>query len=171
LQDAYDQCNGGQQSPTFKSLLTMLEAVVEGFDNLFLVMDALDECPKNFGQRKKLLGVIKCINLWKTDCIHLMATSRREDDIAAYFEKTMGLEPATEICVKGKHVQKDIRKFLSLQLEDISFSDWSTDLKKEVETSLACRADGMYGLFMALTAGSVLTPVSGFDSLHYSWMH
>lgn len=61
LQKIYDQCNFGQQAPTFDNLVVILEAVVPGFNDLYLVID-LDECPKNDGEREKLLGVIESVN-------------------------------------------------------------------------------------------------------------
>lgn len=145
VQKAYDQANYGQQSPTYDSQLTMLKEAVAGFDHLYLVIDALDECPKNDGEREKLLGVIESIHGWKTKCIHIMATSRNETDIASHFErmkKETGL--ITEIGLRNTHVEEDIKKYLRLRLEHKSFSKWKPKLKLEVKSSLAAKADGMY---------------------------
>lgn len=145
VQKAYDQANYGQQSPTQDSQLTMLKETVAGFDHLYLVIDALDECPKNDGEREKLLGVIEAIHGWKTKCVHIMATSRNETDIATHFEgmkKETGF--ITEICLQNTHVEEDIKNYVRLRLKHKSFSKWKPKLKIEVESSLAAKADGMY---------------------------
>jgi hypothetical protein len=58
LLKAYKQSNHGQQLPSTESFLKMLHAVVEGFENVCLVIDALDECSRDNGERSKLLDIL-----------------------------------------------------------------------------------------------------------------
>src|SRR5277367_6572381 len=43
------------QRPDMKTLVNTLAATICGFSDVFLVIDALDECPFESGERKKLL--------------------------------------------------------------------------------------------------------------------
>lgn len=145
IQKSYDQNNYGQQTPTHDGQLAMLKEAVSGFDHLYLVIDALDECPNKEGEREKLLKVIESIHGWNSTSVHIMATSRKESDIADHFRGVNRINgPITEICAQNKDVQEDIKKYLRLRLEHKSFSRWKPGLKNEVRVSLAARADGMY---------------------------
>jgi hypothetical protein len=85
LQKVYEQSNHGQQLPTTEGLLKMLRAVLEGFDDVYLAIDALDECPKDNDERSKLLDIIHRINSWESAPIHVIVTSRSEVDIQQAF--------------------------------------------------------------------------------------
>jgi len=63
----------------------MLKDVVVGFEHVYLITDALDECPKLSGERGKLLDTLREIYGWKMGCMHILATSRREVDIQGFF--------------------------------------------------------------------------------------
>lgn len=77
LKDAYAQFNRGQQQPTYDKSISMLEAVIKGFEHTYLIIDAEDECPRYEGERDLLLNTIKRTHEWDMDCVHIPLTSRK----------------------------------------------------------------------------------------------
>ncbi len=80
LQDAYELANNGQESPSTKSLMMMLSSVIEGFEHVYLFIDALDECPRidstMGGERSDLMEKIYDISSWNKQCLHILTTSK-----------------------------------------------------------------------------------------------
>lgn len=144
LQEAYDQANYGQQQPTIESIMTMLKDVVVGFEHIYLIVDALDECPKSVGERGKLLDTIHEIYGWEMGSIHILATSRREVDIEESFSRLdSDIGCYASVGVQGAHVEQDIIKYIGHRLEHRDYQKWKSALKRDVEIKLASQADGM----------------------------
>ncbi|RDL32416.1 uncharacterized protein BP5553_08872 [Venustampulla echinocandica] len=147
LQEAYDQANYGQQKPTQESLITMLKAVLVGFEHVYMVIDGLDECPKGEGQRDELLALIYEIYGLELSCLHILLASRREIDIEDSFSNFPArLSCVTEVSVRGAHVEQDIQKYLKHRLTHRTFEKWKPALKKNVEMKLSTQVDGMFRL-------------------------
>lgn len=132
----------------------MLKSVLDGFDGIYIIADALDECSKDDDQRSRLLNTICEIISWNLDQLHILLTSRKEPDINESLKKVQ----VSSIEVDPKRVQvidtqtlpiyfysmkQDIKKFLHLSLENRKFRNWQSNLKDEVEDYLASRSDGM----------------------------
>ena len=148
LQEAYEQSNNGQLSPSTRSLMKILDAAIEGFENVYILFDALDECPKSGKQqeheRDDLMDHIHEICRWNKECLHMLTTSRREIDIEQSLASlSKELENFHEISVHGTMVEEDIRKYIRQSVKTRQFSNWKQDLKEEVETKLATQANGM----------------------------
>jgi hypothetical protein len=119
----------------------MLASFVDDFDNAFIVIDALDECPKD-GERSELLAALSDIKPRSMDNFHLLVTSRREPDIEATLSPLL-TTPA--ISLQGSHVDLDIQSHISHQLAtDPKLKKWSPDIKEEIEQALRAGANGMY---------------------------
>ena len=73
----YHRSQDGQHQPTTEGLVLTLQHMLRDFNQTFIFLDALDECK----EREELLGLIKRIVDWKLEMLHLLATSRRENDI------------------------------------------------------------------------------------------
>ncbi|KAF4634189.1 hypothetical protein G7Y89_g3916 [Cudoniella acicularis] len=105
--------NYGQQKPIQESLITVLKAILAGFEHVYIVIDGLGECPKGEGQRDELLALIHEIYGLKLSCLHILLASKREIDIEDSFNKLPArLGCATEVSVRGAHVEQDIRNYL-----------------------------------------------------------
>jgi ankyrin repeat domain-containing protein 50 len=144
LQKAYDHENHGQQRPTTASLVEMLKAVMEGFESVYLIVDAVDECPKSDGERLKFLEVLNEIFSWQLENLHIFLTSRREIDVVATLDelpKNLGQFQVIEV---GYQSQGDITKYLNQRLQDRQFARWTSELKQEVSNELSSQADGIY---------------------------
>lgn len=145
LKELYKRCNDGKHKADLASLKTALKlfAVAEEMHNIFLVADALDECPKNGDRelRNELLELIAEIKSWSPSNIHLLVTSRQELDIK---EKLTPLLTTSAISIQGSGVEADIKKHIENQLAtDPKLKGWSSDLKMCIERALVEGANGM----------------------------
>jgi hypothetical protein len=143
LQLAYDQANYGQQQPTFKTLMVMLKEVILGFENIFLVVDALDECPRHDAEREAVLNVLHEVHSWNMSSMHVLATSRREIDIQDSFDNILEQSNhAQSLSLEGQ-IADDIKKYIQHRLGHRIFQKWRPELKQDVERQLSAKADSM----------------------------
>jgi hypothetical protein len=148
LQEEYELANNGQLSPSTESLMRMLNSAIDGFEHVYIFVDALDECPKSGRKQKRerddLLERLHEICLWKKDCLHIFTTSRKERNIE---EALMNLFREHEnfkiINVQGSYVEEDIKKYIRQKFKSRQFKKWKADLKEEAEQKLASQANGM----------------------------
>jgi hypothetical protein len=118
----------------------MLFKVIEDVDDVFIVLDALDETPKN-GGRKQLLATISDIMVQSCPSLHMMVTSRREFDIE---ETLLPMLTSPALSVQGSGLDLDMKLYISRQLAtDLQLSKWSGDVKAEIESGLLAGANGM----------------------------
>jgi len=111
---------------------------------VYLIIDALDECPKTTGipsSREKVLALVKQLVKLNLPNLRLFITSRPEIDIR------MSLETLTSNCI-SLHDQsgqkKDIIDFVtSVVYSDENMRRWREEDKKMVIETLSERADGM----------------------------
>jgi hypothetical protein len=111
---------------------------------VFLIVDALDECPTNSGMptaREEVLDLVKDFVSLRLPNLHICVTSRPEIDI-----KTT-LEPLTSLRV-SLHNQtgqkKDIADYVgSVVLSDAKMRRWREEDRNLVIETLTERADGM----------------------------
>jgi len=118
--------------------------MVPGQAPIYLIVDALDECPNTSGipsSREKVLSLVEELVKLSLPNLHLCITSRPEADI------WMSLEPLTpsRICLHEESGQwQDIKDFVcSVVYSDKSMRRWRDEDKKMVVEMLSERADGM----------------------------
>lgn len=102
-----------------------------------IVLDALDEC----STRKELLSWLASPT---TEAIHILLTSRTEDDIETSL--TEWIPPAAIVPIYQKPVDDDIRRVVHTTIAtDKELQRWkdSQDVCEEIETTLMEKADGM----------------------------
>jgi hypothetical protein len=125
--------------------MMMLRAVTDGLKDVYIIVDALDECPKLDGERAKLLDIIHQIYSWEMKPVHILVTSRRELDIEESLAQNLtGLGSFEMISLQGPQVEQDIQKYLRHRLQDRQFSKWDENLKRDIELRLASQANGMW---------------------------
>ena len=137
--------HGGRQ-PSEGDMIQCLKAMVSLPDQppVFLIMDALDECPDSSGMpspREQVLDLLKELAKLDISNLHLCVTSRPEIDIRNV------LEPLTSRRV-SLHDQsgqkKDIIEYVtSVVHSDAKMRRWRDEDKKLVIETLTERADGM----------------------------
>ncbi|KAI9873035.1 MAG: hypothetical protein M1830_000904 [Pleopsidium flavum] len=139
VQGLYGRCQNGGQQPSVDSLQVCLREILEESPRTFLVLDALDECT----QREELLDLTKEIHGWKLSNLNVLATSRRELEL----EEVLSPLSTCMISIQSASVDRDIRLYIDNRLHsDTKLKRWSkhADLMKEIETTLANGADGMF---------------------------
>jgi hypothetical protein len=118
--------------------------ILDGFHHVYIIIDALDECT----QRQRLLCLIKEIISLRRHALHLLATSRSEEDIAHCL---LSLEIA-EVDMTSEAVDNDIQSYLDWMLhEDVSLRKWNEVVQDEIKFTLLKGAKGMYDMFYTNT--------------------
>ncbi|KAF8523571.1 hypothetical protein JB92DRAFT_2785034, partial [Gautieria morchelliformis] len=132
-----NKLGGAHRDPGQEDLMSTLNTIIMGFQAVYIVFDALDECP----ERSKFLTVIREIHSWEFRILHLLATSRKERDI----EEMLGGLISHEIPMDQSLVGSDIQLHVASTLEDdVKFSMYSAEEKEMVKTTLLKGAHGMF---------------------------
>ncbi|TVY38543.1 Ankyrin repeat and KH domain-containing protein [Lachnellula occidentalis] len=141
MAELYAECNNGEHKASVTELTEALSMIMLEFDDqVFLVIDALDEFAK-IGERDELLTLLGDINSWSLPTVHLIVTSRPEPDIKAVM---MPLSNPEAIYIQGSQVQSDISFYIRNQLaEDPKLKKWPSEVKVDIEKALSARADGI----------------------------
>jgi hypothetical protein len=146
LSKLYSDNGRGMRKPDVGALKKCLADMLSlpGQGQIYLVMDALDECPNFPGTpsaRENVLGFIKEIVDLKLQNVNLCVASRPEVDIR------LVLEPLTtlKICLHDEIGQKkDIVQYInSILRSDSSMRRWKEEDKQLVIDTLSSKADGM----------------------------
>jgi hypothetical protein len=137
LVNLYTHCGNGYQMPSTGSLEATLQEILDGFNSVFIVLDALDECT----EREKVLNWAMGLMLQKNKNLrlHLIITSRPEKEIDDKFKgyPCVDLVEESEGC--------DIVAYLNHQLDkDSDLQEWDLETQKEIKSTLMKQADGMY---------------------------
>ncbi|PQE13552.1 hypothetical protein CJF32_00005425 [Rutstroemia sp. NJR-2017a WRK4] len=121
----------------------MFRVVVDDFDDIYIIIDGLDECPKTDSERARLLDIIKDIRNWNIPSMHIFVASRQERDILDEFD-TFASTDHVRIPADGNQVRKDIELFIQKKLsEDKRCSRWKPALKAFVQERISTRAGGI----------------------------
>ena len=146
LLGCYSTHQSGSRQPSDRKLIKCLEDMLRasGEDPVYLLLDAVDECPNTTGvpsSRDKVLTLIdKLVNL-NIPNLHLCVTSRPEIDIRTFFEPLT----SNQISLHDQSGQKkDIVDYVkSVVYSDMNMRRWREEDKKVVIDVLSERADGM----------------------------
>jgi hypothetical protein len=140
LTKLYHSCHNGGAQPSVESLQATLLLILEAFDDVYIVLDALDEC----AERKYILKWVKETTSWRKSKLHLLVTSRLEEDIA----KHLRLLDPNHVYIKQDLVSRDIERYIDSILDgEDSFERWGDEIKANTKNKLLNNAGGMYVLF------------------------
>ncbi|RAH67963.1 Pfs, NACHT and ankyrin domain protein, partial [Aspergillus aculeatinus CBS 121060] len=134
-------CEKGDRQPTETALLSTFLEMSKHAGRLQIVLDALDEC----SMRGDLLMWLETLSLSDHEGLHLLATSRKEEEI----ESGLGhwLECTSIILIQSHSINQDIRTYLHETLQsDRGFDRWHRrpEVLNEIEAELMLKADGMF---------------------------
>jgi hypothetical protein len=122
-----------------KTILTQ-----QGQAPIYIVMDALDECPNSSGirtQRQEVLETLKELIELNLPHVHFCVTSRPEIDILTAFYP---LNPYNVSLHNQDGQIKDLTEYVkSVVSSDTTMQNWPTKLKELVIDTLAKKAGGM----------------------------
>src|SRR6266581_6679919 len=142
----YSANQNGSEQPTddslarcLKDMLTIVRQVP-----IYLVMDALDECPNDSGipsSREEVLELVKELVELHHPNLHLCVTSRPEFDIRT----TLGPLATQQVSLHDESGQKqDINYYVTFVVRsDRRMKRWRDDDKDAVIENLTAKADGM----------------------------
>ena len=118
-----------------EALVGTSKDLIEEFQEVFIVIDALDECR----DRTKLLDGINALRNPPNGRLHLLVTSRREEDLV------VGLKPADDevFSLQVREVDDDIRDFIVERLREDSLMQKWENHHDEIEEALVHGASGM----------------------------
>ena len=146
LSSLYSAHKQGSEQPTDDSLAVCLKDMLTmiGPVPIYLVMDALDECPNDSGipsSREKLLKLVKELVELQHSNLRLCVTSRPEFDIRT----TLAPLVTQQVSLHDEIGQKqDIIDYLtSVVRSDERMKRWRDDDKTMVIETLTAKADGM----------------------------
>jgi hypothetical protein len=123
--------------PQLESLVSTLRHLISGFTEVYVIIDALDECT----EVEKLLKTVQAFSDWEIPGLHLLATSRPEKVIKDVLNRP-------DICniPMDNKFENDIRVHVRAQLQvDLSLKRWSSkpEIQAEIEACLVGKAHGM----------------------------
>ena len=143
VESLYEKCSEGRSQPTPSSLDSLRNVLCQlfgCFNEVYIVLDALDECT----ERHHLILALEDIVAWQKSELHLLTTSRRELELEE-FMNTITIE-ADRIGIQGMPVEADINSYVLGRLcTDRRLKRWhKSELEKEIAMTLTSKAHGMY---------------------------
>jgi nitrate/nitrite-specific signal transduction histidine kinase len=133
VQALYSEYKSQPKRPTLDHITKALYSATMAYSNVFIIVDALDECQVQDGCRQQLLAAI--LKLQDECRANIFVTSRDSPEILEAFEKH------TRITAKDE----DVQTYLSGQMAGLpSFVRRNLALQSEIKETIAKFVDGMY---------------------------
>ena len=169
LSSLYSVHRDGSREPSIDALLGCLKTMLAlpGQGTLYIVVDALDECPNSSGlptQREQVLKIVKELIDLKLPHFRFCVSSRPEIDIRKVFEPLGPYNVSLhdhrgQIEDLGKYVEEVVRS-------DEAMRDWPEVIKKLVINTLAEKGGGMYVMMFMM-----FRIVSSCDGSRFRWAY
>jgi len=145
------------RTPTGQLLDEALRGAMRDFDNVYVVLDGLDECPNADDatnqlardERKAILRLISFLRDWELDNLHLAVVSRPEGDISYELERQSVTRMASSYTIdlstkeNSNQVDNDMLTYISAELEAAKFRSVTLDMRERIKTTLIAKAHGM----------------------------
>ena len=126
-------------APAVDELEQIMLACIQQYDELFVLLDALDECPEGNEVRQNVLEGLERV-AQKAGNVRMFVTSREVPDIGESMQ-TLG---ANIMSVAAQSVNADIERYISRQLLlDRKLSTFDGTTKSLIRETIEQRADGM----------------------------
>ena len=146
LSQLYSDHTRGMRKPDIDALKICMKDMLSlpGQAPIYIIIDALDECPILSGTptaREEVLVLIEELVVLKLPNVHLCVASRPEMDIRVVLEQLTSLKISLH---DERGQQEDIIKYIkSVVYSDRSMRRWKEEDKQLVIDTLSDRADGM----------------------------
>jgi Cdc6-like AAA superfamily ATPase len=147
LLDLLFSSNGkGQRQPSCESLCRVFFQMVDQAKDVYVVLDALDECKTRIGSRfEGLLNWLGTLLQSDQRNVHLLVTSRPEYDIETVLN-TLAKSEDDIIPIQSNLIQDDIRSYVHTRVrERDGLKRWRShpEVLEKIEKQLMEKADGM----------------------------
>jgi hypothetical protein len=140
------ECDGGSRQPSDDELMDCLVDMLnlEGQPPIYIIIDALDECPNDSGvvsPREQVLEQVEKLVALQLSDVRICVTSRPEADIQAALTK---LASHTVSLHDEQGQKKDIADYVRcIVSSDRNMRRWREEDKEMVVETLSRKADGM----------------------------
>jgi len=147
ISSIYASHGNGSREPSIDTLLECLKSILalQGQAPLYIVVDALDECPNSSGlrtQRQEVLEILKELIDLKLPHLHFCVTSRPEIDIRRAFDP---LNPYNVSLHDQDGQIKDLAEYVKSAVgSDATMQDWPSKVKELVIDALTKKGSRMY---------------------------
>ena len=148
LHQLYTTCRDGSEQPSVAALVGCLKKMVElpGQVPIFIIVDALDECPNITGTpsaREEVLEFVECLVRSNHSNLFICVTSRPEHDIQTVLGPLAPTSRRVSLHEEGGQ-REDIDSYIrSFVLKDRAMRRWREEDRELVITTLSQRAEGM----------------------------
>ncbi|KAI1399828.1 ankyrin repeat-containing domain protein [Hypoxylon fuscum] len=123
--------------PSTEDLMNVLHGITEEFDEIVLVIDALDECL----DQEELLENLTSILSWNAKCLRVFLSSRNTPGISTALDS----KATQKIEAASMNVGEDINRFIQEQLATHpKLRKWPAILRNEIQEILRSQAHGMF---------------------------
>lgn len=146
LMERLGQYKSSGQRPDTETLEAVLIASASEFANVYIVIDALDECPLFNEQRAKLLKSLRRILAIAPNKFHFFFTSRKEPDIDDKIRPILSSTDKNEIDLLARQqtIDRDINHYIDSQLNGEEYKSWPKSVKEKARELLVEKADCMF---------------------------
>ncbi|CAI6098975.1 unnamed protein product, partial [Clonostachys chloroleuca] len=127
--------------PPNQALLDCLRQTIKAFDDVYILLDALDESPRD-KHRMDVLQALEDVLEWQEPVLHILITSRDEIDI----REGLNIPRSQVLLLKNNSIDSHIASFVSKRLKDskrIAIRKWAEHFD-QIETALANGANGVF---------------------------
>lgn len=126
-------------SVPLQMLVTYLRPIIEKFQEIFIMLDALDESPRG-DPRDHVLDAVEKMRAWGLQGLHLFCTSRNERDI----DESLNLPSSQQVAMQNPGIEEDIANFVKGRLDNVrTLQKWS-EYSEQIQESLVGRAKEVY---------------------------
>jgi hypothetical protein len=134
VETLYQRHERKKTRPSFNEIVQVLDLVAMGYEQVFIIIDALDECQDFDGDRRSFLSEI--FNLRARTRANIFATSRFIPEITREFEGSLSVEIRAS--------DEDVQKYVAGHISRLpSFVSEKPELQREIEAEIISAADGM----------------------------
>jgi Cdc6-like AAA superfamily ATPase len=145
LDSLFSSCEDGRRQPPRESLCKAFLHMIEQVKEVWIILDALDECCTRKGPPTEgLLSWMREVLNSEQRSVHLLVTSRPEQDIESgiiEFAHNDNIVP-----IQSSLISDDIRAYIRTRVrKDNGLKRWRLhpEVQNEIETRLMEKADGM----------------------------
>lgn len=125
-------------TPPSSVLIEYLRRLILRFHQVYIMLDALDESPRN-AARECVLDAIETMRKWSLHGLHLFFTSRDERDIYEFFD----LSTTQQVTMQNAGIDKDISNFIFGRLDtDRQLQKWRK-YRDSIQEVLTRHANGV----------------------------
>lgn len=141
LDSLYATCNNGGNQPGQASLQAAFQSMIAKCDEVWIVLDALDECHAD--SKHPVYGLLPWIKSLQSLLLntHLLVTSRPEQDIKSSIETWASNDSI--ILLQSEVVDDDISSYVRYHVRQMERWRAVPEVRGAIETQLIERADGM----------------------------